>query len=175
MKAIAIVGAVLMTSASIYGITDYVQTDKKGALKAMYQDEAAAANAPVPVTTTALKTTVTKDVVKKETTKPTEKKKVLRKQRAKKSLDLKEFSRGRIIDEIPPEVLEKVPATKAATKDNSTPAVVPATVPAVPAPVTPAVKENAEPVKATTVKRLDLSKFSRAAPIRKPMPVKPKE
>ncbi len=112
MKAIIYAGIGLFSVATVYGVTDFYQTQKSGTITNLYNEEEV--EEPVVKST---KTLTEKDIAvknveeptteQKNTTQKTAKKKV-KKIKAERTIRLEEYSRGRIEEPILPEKAESV-------------------------------------------------------------------
>jgi hypothetical protein len=134
MKAVIYAGIGLFSAASVYGVIDYYGAKKQGVLNNLYTEEAeetppAVAAANNPATTAVLKTTVTNAplaAVEKKVVAAKEKKA----KKQKRTITLKSFSRGEIIEEMPVTAIDKMLTPKPLIV--AAPAVEPAVVPAEP-------------------------------------------
>ena len=163
MKAIIYAGIGLFSAATIYGMTDYYSTQKKGTLDKLYKEE----EEVMPVTTEKklLNTNAVQvNSIEANSTKNKVLLKAIKKTRQpKRTIRLEEFSRGRIVEPMPVEVVKPVQSqTIEEPKKKETPPVIdPATI-SVTEIVKPAV------VKKDPERRLSLDMFSRA-PLRDPL------
>ncbi len=157
MKAIIYAGIGLFSAATIYGMADYYSTQKKGTLDKLYKEE----EEVTPVTTEKklLNTnTIPVNSTEANSTKNTVLLKAIKKTRQpKRTIRLDEFSRGRIVEPMPVEVVK--PVQSQATEEPSkkeTPLVID--------PATTSVIEIIKPavVKKDPERRLSLDMFSRA-------------
>lgn len=154
MKAIIYAGIGLFSAASVYGVVDYLATEKKGKLKNLYQDKPEV----VETITTAPEIKTTGNEKKERAAITTaEKKKVIRKKKKAitKTISLDDFSRARIpeeyiTEEVKPVALSEV---KVLIKNEEVKPVAEITV------------ENVKPAKTKAAKperRIRLDMFSRA-------------
>ncbi len=157
MKAIIYAGIGLFSVATVYGVIDYYSTQKKGTLDNLYkeqeempaeQEKATPKNNVIPV-----------NVVEKNSTVINAVPKAIRKLKLRKrTIRLEDFSRGRIIEPMPVEVVRPVQPVKEESKKTEESKSVDA---AITAASTVAVSKK-EPER-----KLNLDMFSRA-PLRDP-------
>ena len=111
MKALIYAGIGLFSVASVYGIADYYQSQKKGTLSSLYKED----DEPVEVkkTTADITTIPVSTTNNKEVNLPTNNTKTVKVNKtvnARKRISLDDFSRGRILDPVKIEtVLEEIP------------------------------------------------------------------
>jgi hypothetical protein len=112
MKAIIYAGIGLFSVASVYGVIDYYGAKKQGVFANLYTEEAEdklpAVAANNPATTALLKKTPIAEpaaAVEKKTVAPKEKKI----KKVKRTINLKSFSRGEIVEEMPLADINKIP------------------------------------------------------------------
>lgn len=114
MKAIIYAGIGLFSVASVYGVADYYSTQKKGTLDKIYQEEV--------VTEPDIKSGITKvDMpLKKDELNLTNEKNIFAVAKApkkikaqKRTIKMEDFSRGRIVEPMPLELLKPVEMIKA--------------------------------------------------------------
>jgi len=157
MKAIIYAGIGLFAAASIYGVTDYFSSEKKGTLKNLYKEEqpdVVSDKKAEPNNVVGIKNTTV--VIKSSNNSTAENIEKKTRQKAgfkqRRTIKLDDFSRGRIPDIIP--LTEEIivdPVKEPETSKEENPAVVEK-------------KEEIinEPV---TVRKISLSDFSRARPV----------
>ncbi len=164
MKAIIYAGIGLFSVASVYGVIDYYGTKKQGVFNNLYAEEAeeklpAVAAANNTATTVLLKNTTTvapvAAVEKKEVAAKEKKAKKL-----KRTITLKSFSRGEIIEEMPVTVTDNIRIPNPRPLIVAEPVAEPAAV-----PVETPVKVEKPVVKEPAVKRpvVNMSMFSRGS------------
>lgn len=162
MKAIIYAGIGLFSVATVYGVSDYYSTQKKGTLDKLYKEPG---EAVVTETSAAVTYVVPVNVTETNKVNTVAVSKVAKKsRRQKKTIRLEDFSRGRIEEAV---VLERViwadPVKNGSNKE--------AAVPVEEVKVVPAVKTVV--VKKDRPRKISLDDFSRA-PLRKPVKVEAK-
>ncbi len=162
MKAIIYAGVALFGIAATYGVDDYYKTNTKNAINKMYEeqeevlDEYEATSEENKITPAVYKDATKKEDAIKLT--PTNTKKIKRKKYERK-IELENYSRGKIIEFVPPKVIESEITTPVTIKEKTTPA-------ADAEPITVKEENKIEEVQVEKTRRLSLKKFSRAAPVR---------
>lgn len=113
MKAIIYAGVGLITAASVYGITDFYREQQSGKLNNLYKPvktevKVPEKNVPIaavePVKTEKLTTSDTKETIQKDKQPAT---RVAQKEKTKRTMKMKYFSRGEIVE--PEETREYTP------------------------------------------------------------------
>lgn len=105
MKAIIYAGIGLFSAATVYGVADYFISEKKGTLKELYADnETSAAEEKQPIINNGPEKTTTVALLNKTETKVA-KKTAKKTKKAKRIIRLDDFSRGRIPEIVPDEVI----------------------------------------------------------------------
>lgn len=116
MKALIYAGIGLFSAATVYGIADYYNTQKKGTLDKLYKDQE---EVIVPEKMEAAKKDATTTAViseKKDATSETKVAVSKKIKRRKHKIDLDDFSRGRIDEPVNIVIPEKVEAVKEEVK-----------------------------------------------------------
>jgi hypothetical protein len=113
MKAVIYAGIGLFSIASVYGLADYYNSQKKGALDKLYTEEEIPAAPKVEEKTTIIlpvKNLETGVVENKTVTTKVKSKKIAKKKR--REIKFENFSRGRILEEVKIEEVKEEPVKK---------------------------------------------------------------
>jgi len=115
MKAIIYAGIGLFSAATVYGITDYYSSNKKGTLEKMYAEEKAippAAREINEAKTTEMPVKITETVLRENEPTGVTVKSTKKVKRTTRKINFKEFSRARIPEPIETEAVKEVPVKK---------------------------------------------------------------